>query len=49
MEAKVTGLFSEEYIPVRIRVGISGECIISFRKFTAKEDIDDVIWSVVDT
>lgn len=44
---KSQDFFSEEYIPVKIRVGISGECVISFRKFTAKEDIDDVIWTVV--
>lgn len=44
---KSQDFFSEEYIPVKIRVGVSGECIISFRKFTAKEDIDDVIWTIV--
>lgn len=44
---KSQDLFSEDYIPVKIKVGISGECVISFRKFTAKEDIDDVIWAIV--
>lgn len=44
---KSQDFFSEEYIPVKIGVGISGECVISFRKFTVKEDIDDVIWTIV--
>lgn len=44
---KSQGFFNEEYIPVKIKVGTSGECVISFRKYTAKEDIDDVIWTIV--
>lgn len=46
---KSQGYFSDEYIPVKIKVGNSGECIISFRKFTLKEDIDDVFWSIINT
>lgn len=45
---KTKGFFSEEYIPMKIKVGTSGECVISFRKFTEKEDIDDVIWTIID-
>ncbi len=44
---KSQGFFIDEYVPVKIKVGTSGECIISFRKFTEKEDIDDVIWTIV--
>ena len=44
---KAKGFFDNEYIPVKIKVGTSGECIVSFRKFTEKEDIDDVIWTII--
>lgn len=44
---KSKDFFSDDDIPVKIRVATSGECIISFRKYTAKEDIDDVIWTIV--
>lgn len=45
---KSKGYFDDEYIPVKIKVGTSRECVISFRKFTEKEDIDDVIWTIID-
>ena len=44
---KSQGFFSEEYIPVRITVSNFGECIVSFRKFAEKEDIDDAIWTII--
>ncbi len=44
---KSKDFFPDVEIPIKIKVATSGECVISFRKYTAKEDIDDVIWTIV--